>query len=114
MVHPRPSDDTLKVAGKRAGPAEVESILVAHPLVNEAAVIGVPDEVKGTAMVAFCVLTGPQASRLHTPQTTSKKQASRMRSQSELRLLVAKDMGKSLTRRGYISSLPCQKPATPK
>jgi acyl-coenzyme A synthetase/AMP-(fatty) acid ligase/REP element-mobilizing transposase RayT len=48
------SDDTLKVAGKRVGPAEVESLLVAHPLVTEAAVIGVPDEVKGTAMVAFC------------------------------------------------------------
>ncbi|HEV8591714.1 MAG TPA: transposase, partial [Pyrinomonadaceae bacterium] len=52
------SDDTLKVAGKRVGPAEVESLLVAHPLVTEAAVIGVPDEVKGTAMVAFCVLAG--------------------------------------------------------
>ena len=51
------SDDTLKVAGKRVGPAEVESLLVAHELVSEAAVIGVPDEIKGTAMVAFCVLT---------------------------------------------------------
>jgi len=50
------SDDTLKVAGKRVGPAEVESILVSHPSVTEAAVIGVPDEQKGTAMVAFCVL----------------------------------------------------------
>ena len=50
------SDDTLKVAGKRVGPAEVESLLVAHPLVTEAAVIGVPDEVKGTAMVAFVVM----------------------------------------------------------
>ncbi|HZN10996.1 MAG TPA: AMP-binding protein, partial [Blastocatellia bacterium] len=50
------SDDTLKVAGKRVGPAEVESILVSHALVAEAAVIGVPDEVKGNAMVAFCVL----------------------------------------------------------
>ena len=47
------SDDTLKVAGKRVGPAEVERLLVAHPLVTEAAVIGVPDEVKGTAMVAL-------------------------------------------------------------
>ena len=51
------SDDTLKVAGKRVGPAEIESLLVAHPLVTEAAVIGVPDEMKGTAMVAFCVLS---------------------------------------------------------
>jgi acyl-CoA synthetase (AMP-forming)/AMP-acid ligase II len=55
------SDDTLKVAGKRVGPAEVESLLVAHPLVTEAAVIGVPDEVKGTAMVAFCVLRNADA-----------------------------------------------------
>ena len=55
------SDDTLKVAGKRVGPAEVESLLVAHPLVTEAAVIGVPDEKKGTVMVAFCVLSVPSA-----------------------------------------------------
>jgi acetyl-CoA synthetase len=52
------SDDTLKIAGKRVGPAEVESILVSHPRVAEAAVIGVPDELKGNAMVAFCVPTG--------------------------------------------------------
>lgn len=52
------SDDTLKVAGKRVGPAEVESVLVAHPRVTEAAVIGVPDEIKGNALVAFCVLAG--------------------------------------------------------
>lgn len=51
------SDDTLKVAGKRVGPAEVESILVAHQSVAEAAVIGVPDDAKGTAMIAFCVRT---------------------------------------------------------
>jgi len=50
------SDDTLKVAGKRVGPAEVESLLVAHDDVIEAAVIGVPDELKGTALIAFCVL----------------------------------------------------------
>lgn len=51
------SDDTLKVAGKRVGPAEVESILVAHESVIEAAVIGIPDELKGNALVAFCVVT---------------------------------------------------------
>ena len=50
------SDDTLKVAGKRVGPAEVESILVAHDEVAEAAVIGVPHDVKGECMVGFCVL----------------------------------------------------------
>jgi acetyl-CoA synthetase len=58
------SDDTLKVAGKRVGPAEVESLLVAHPLVAEAAVIGVPDEIKGTAMVAFCVLNNEATENL--------------------------------------------------
>lgn len=51
------SDDTLKVAGKRLGPAEVESILVSHALVSEAAAIGVPDDLKGQSVVCFCVLT---------------------------------------------------------
>jgi acetyl-CoA synthetase len=50
------SDDTIKVAGKRLGPAEVESALVAHPSVAEAAAIGVPDAVKGEALVCFVVL----------------------------------------------------------
>jgi acetyl-CoA synthetase len=50
------SDDTIKVAGKRLGPAEIESILVSHPSVSEAAAIGVPDELKGQRVVCFCVL----------------------------------------------------------
>ncbi len=50
------SDDTIKIAGKRLGPAEVESVLVDDPAVLEAAAIGVPDEVKGQALVCFCVL----------------------------------------------------------
>jgi acetyl-CoA synthetase len=50
------SDDTIKIAGKRVGPAEVESILVAHPQVSEAAAVGVPDLIKGEALVCFCVL----------------------------------------------------------
>jgi acetyl-CoA synthetase len=50
------SDDTLKIAGKRLGPAEVESILVGHPGVAEAGVIGVPHDVKGEAVVCFVVL----------------------------------------------------------
>src|SRR5438309_5358429 len=50
------SDDTIKIAGKRLGPAEVESILVAHSQVSEAAAIGVPDSIKGEALVCFCVL----------------------------------------------------------
>ena len=54
------SDDTIKVAGKRLGPAEVESVLVAHPAVVEAAAIGVPDPIKGQALVCFCVLAPGQ------------------------------------------------------
>ncbi len=50
------SDDTIKVAGKRLGPAEVESILNADQRVIESAAIGIPDELKGDAVVAFCVL----------------------------------------------------------
>jgi acetyl-CoA synthetase len=50
------SDDTIKIAGKRLGPAEVESVLVDDPAVLEAAAIGVPDELKGQALVCFCVL----------------------------------------------------------
>lgn len=50
------SDDTIKVAGKRLGPAEVESILVGHKAVAEAAAIGVPDEMKGEALVCFVIL----------------------------------------------------------
>jgi acetyl-CoA synthetase len=49
------SDDTLKVAGKRVGPAEVESAATAHPAVQEAAAIGVPHEVKGETVVVFAV-----------------------------------------------------------
>jgi len=57
------SDDTIKVAGKRLGPAEVESVLVEHHMVSEAAAIGVPDPIKGEALVCFCVLKhGQQAS----------------------------------------------------
>jgi acetyl-CoA synthetase len=51
------SDDTINVAGKRLGPAEVESVLVSHPSVAESAVVGVPDETKGEAIWCFCVLS---------------------------------------------------------
>jgi acetyl-CoA synthetase len=52
------SDDTIKVAGKRLGPAEIESVLVDHPAVVEAAAIAIPDPIKGGALVCFCVLAG--------------------------------------------------------
>lgn len=54
-IHGR-SDDTMNIAGKRVGPAEVESALVAHGTVAEAAAIGVPHPVKGEAVIAFAVL----------------------------------------------------------
>src|SRR5664279_4577764 len=53
-IHGR-SDDTLKVAGKRVGPAEVETCAVAHPAVMAAAAIGIPDAIKGEAIVVLCV-----------------------------------------------------------
>jgi acetyl-CoA synthetase len=56
FLHGR-SDDTMNVAGKRIGPAEVESALVSHPDVAEAAVIGVPDDVKGEAIWCYVVAT---------------------------------------------------------
>ncbi|HMA88661.1 MAG TPA: AMP-binding protein [Burkholderiales bacterium] len=50
------SDDTLKIAGKRTGPAEVEALLMATGRLAEAAAIGVPDPVKGSALVLVCSL----------------------------------------------------------
>jgi len=49
------SDDTLKISGKRTGPAEIEGPLLATGKIVEAAVIGVPDEIGGSAVVCVCV-----------------------------------------------------------
>ena len=76
------SDDTLKIAGKRLGPAEVESVLVGHPAVAESGVVGVPHEVKGEAIVCFVVLRPD-----HAPTETLRK---------ELVERVASQMGKAL------------------
>jgi acetyl-CoA synthetase len=54
-IHGR-SDDTLKIAGKRTGPSEIEGLVLSTGLVKEVAAIGVPDPVKGTAIVCVCVL----------------------------------------------------------
>jgi acetyl-CoA synthetase len=54
-------DDVLNVSGHRLGTMEIESALVASPLVAEAAVVGKPDEIKGEAIVAFVVLKGARA-----------------------------------------------------
>ena len=88
------SDDTIKVAGKRLGPAEVESVLVGHPNVVEAATIGVPDEIKGSAVVAFVVLA------------KGCEECEDLR--SELRDLVAKALGKPLIPKEiwFVSDLP--------
>src|SRR5438477_11207530 len=59
------SDDTVKVAGKRVGRAEVESAAVAHPAVSEAAAIGVPHEIKGEAIVVFVI---PRPLHAPTPE----------------------------------------------
>jgi acetyl-CoA synthetase len=50
------TDDVIKVSGYRLGTAEVESALVSHPAVAEAAVIGLPHEVKGQAIHCYCML----------------------------------------------------------
>jgi acetyl-CoA synthetase len=88
------SDDTLKIAGKRLGPAEVESILVSHPDVVEAAAIGVPDEVKGMALVVFAVL------RPGLSTTESLRQ--------KLQKMIVDEMGKPLAPKDvlFVSDLP--------
>lgn len=88
------SDDTIKVAGKRLGPAEVESILVNHPAVNEAAAIAVPHSVKGNEVVCFVVLDPA-----YTPAAALGE---------ELKAKVAAEMGKPLQPRHikFVSDLP--------
>ncbi|MCL7454471.1 MAG: AMP-binding protein [Anaerolineae bacterium] len=76
------SDDTIKVAGKRIGPAEVESVIGSHPAVTEAAAIGVPDEIKGEALVVFVVLRPD-----YQPDEALH---------AELKALVAKELGRPL------------------
>ena len=58
-VHGR-SDDTIKVSGRRVGPAELETAILADDRVAEAAVIGVPDPQRGQRIVAFVVARGPE------------------------------------------------------
>ena len=53
-IHGR-SDDTLKIAGKRTGPAEIEALAMGGGKLAEAAAIGVPDPIKGSALVLVCV-----------------------------------------------------------
>ncbi len=49
------SDDTINIAGKRAGPTEIESLLMASGKVLDAAAVAIPDEIKGVAILAVCI-----------------------------------------------------------
>jgi acetyl-CoA synthetase len=70
------SDDTLKIAGKRVGPAEVEAVAELHPGVLESAAIGVPDPVKGEALVlVVCPAVGESRSELPDELTRSLGEA---------------------------------------
>ncbi len=73
-------DDVINVGGHRLGTMEVESALVSHPSVAEAAVVGRPDEIKGQAIMAFVTLEG------------NRKGSEPLR--QELRKHVAKEIGK--------------------
>jgi acetyl-CoA synthetase len=88
------SDDTLNVAGKRVGPAEIESAAVHHPAVQEAAAIGVPHEIKGTGIVVFAVLR---------PGTEPSEEL-----RAEVRETVAHELGRPLApeRVLFVSDLP--------
>ncbi len=88
------SDDTIKIAGKRLGPAEVESVLVGHPWVAEAAAIGVPDELKGEVLVCFVIL---RPNRKGSPELAT-----------ELEDLVANALGKPLRPKAihFVGDLP--------
>ncbi|HLC25933.1 MAG TPA: acetate--CoA ligase [bacterium] len=72
-------DDVINVAGHRLGTMELESALVSHPMVAEAAVVGVPDELKGQAIAAFVTLESGR-----TPSDNLKE---------ELRTHVVKEIG---------------------
>jgi acetyl-CoA synthetase len=88
------SDDTIKVAGKRLGPAEVESAAVSHPAVREAAAIGVPDELKGESVVVFTILRPG-----HDPSDALRK---------EITAAIVSQLGKSLAPKKilFVSDLP--------
>lgn len=72
------SDDTLKIAGKRVGPAEYESAAVEYPAVKEAAAIGIPHPVKGEAAVVFVVLRAGHTPSPDLEQAVSETIANRL------------------------------------
>ena len=93
FLHGR-SDDTIKIAGRRTGPAEIEAALIEHPSVSEAATVGVPDEIKGEDIVCFVVLKPG-----YKPDETLRQ---------ELKNQVIETMGKTLKPRDikFVRDLP--------
>jgi acetyl-CoA synthetase len=83
------SDDVMNVAGKRLAPAEVESVMITHPRVAEAAAVGVPDTVKGEAVWAFWVPRSADGTEIDS-QTADQVGA-------ELAALVGRELGKPFT-----------------
>jgi len=71
FVHGR-ADESMNVAGRKVGPAEVEDAMIEHPAVSEAAVIGVPDELKGEGIVVFVVMKPDVAGTADLEQLLSK------------------------------------------
>ncbi|MFC8597000.1 acetate--CoA ligase [Isoptericola sp. NPDC057191] len=79
-------DDVMNVSGHRLSTTEIESALVSHDVVAEAAVVGANDETTGQAVVAFVILRGEHADRGATPEGAAQVQ-------DELRAHVAKEIG---------------------
>jgi acetyl-CoA synthetase len=79
-------DDVMNVSGHRLSTTEIESALVSHEIVAEAAVVGAADDTTGQAVVAFVILLGDHASRAATPEGAAQVQ-------KELRDHVGKEIG---------------------
>jgi acetyl-CoA synthetase len=84
-------DDVLNVSGHRLGTMEVESALVAHPKVAEAAVVGRPDDLKGQAVVAFVTLESHVTAALASNSTNSAATLESLK--DELKKWVSKEIG---------------------
>jgi len=84
-------DDVLNVSGHRLGTMEVESALVAHPKVAEAAVVGRPDDLKGQAIVAFVSLESSMMAGLSNSSNSADPALSALK--EELKKWVAKEIG---------------------
>jgi acetyl-CoA synthetase len=83
------SDDVMNVAGKRLAPAEVESVMITHPRVAEAAAVGVPDPVKGETVWAFWVTRSDDGTEIDD-QTADQVGA-------DIAALVGRELGKPFT-----------------